>query len=129
MLGSVHQYDINKSIIGPPVILSRTVEKINASEQIGVSFYTRSSLVSVRWQCSEQVLNHSIFEEVSMELDIYNTQISLLAYRTSISTSINPCSRDNYCICLADEYSVNCENIFSSEGKSLLSNLYPKYLS
>lgn len=112
-------FDINKSIIGPPVILSKTVEEINASEQIGVSFYTRSALVSVRWQCNEQLLNHTIFEQVSMDLDIYNTLISLLAYRTSISTRNNPCSRDNYCICLSDEYSVNCEKIFSSKGKCL----------
>lgn len=113
------RYKQFKSILGSPVILSKTVEEKDVSEQIGVAFYTRSSLISVRWQCSDELLNHSIFEQVSMELYIYNTQISLLAYKTSISTSSNQCSRDNVCICISNEYSVHCEKIFSSKGKTI----------
>lgn len=109
-----------KSISGPPVILSTTVEEIDTGQQIMAAFYTRSSLVSVNWQCNGVLLNHSIFKRIPIKVEIYNKPISLLAYKTSISANSNLCHGDNYCICLVNDYAGQCEKVIFNKGNILL---------
>lgn len=120
MTNCISQFDNSISISGPPVILSTTVEEIDTGQQIMAAFYTRSSLVSVNWQCNGVFLNHSIFKRIHIKVEIYNKQISLLAYKTLISASNSLCYGDSYCVCLVNDYAGQCEKVFFNKGNILL---------
>lgn len=119
MSNSLSQFNNNKPISGPPVILSTTVSEIDTSQQIMAAFYTRSALVSVNWQCNGVLLNHTIFKQIPIQLEIYNKKISLKAYKTSITASNKMCHGDNYCICLVNDYAGHCEEVMFNKSNIL----------
>lgn len=98
-----------------------TVEEMDTGQQILAAFYTRSPLVSVKWQCNGVLLNHSIINQITMKVDIYNKMIPLPAYTTSILVSRNQCNRDKYRICLSNEHTRHCEKVYFNRGNYVIS--------
>ncbi|CAG2190679.1 unnamed protein product [Mytilus edulis] len=75
-------------------------------------------LVSVKWQCNGVLLNHSIVEQIPMELEIYNKFITLSGYKTSIPVSSHECDRDKCSICLSNEFTGHCEQVYFKKSEN-----------
>lgn len=60
-------------------------------------------------------MNNSLLQfnlkQIYTDVEIYNKNISLLAYKTYILTDTNQCVHGNYGVCLLNNYSVHCEKI------------------